>query len=277
MSTYTEVKEITMLYNGHNIANYLTHPDRLLNVVYAISLIVLGYFVAKRAGIFAERALKHRVSRHHSLLVRRALFYIIFAVFAVTGLQHLGFKLSILLGAAGVFTVAISFASQTAISNLISGIFLLFEHPFKVGDVVEVKGVTGVVDSIDLLSTKLKTSDNKLVRIPNESMIKSEITNLSYFSTRRIDIPIAVAYDCNIARLKEILLAVADNEEKVLKDPVPSVAINNFASGSIELKFMVWVKTKEVSLVRNHLQEMINQQLEKENIVMFPSYIIGQR
>ncbi|WP_019218285.1 mechanosensitive ion channel family protein [Legionella tunisiensis] len=171
-----------------------------------------------------------------------------------------------MLGAAGVFTVAISFASQTAASNLVSGIFLLFERPFKVGDTIEVKGINGIVDSIDLLSTKLKTPDNKLVRIPNEAMIKSEITNLSYFSTRRIDLIISVAYDCNITQVKAMLLAIADNCELVLKDPAPYVTIDNFANAAVELKFMIWVNTVDVSVVRNVLQETIKHQFDREGI-----------
>jgi len=255
-----------MFHNMHEAIEFFIHPDRVLNVVYAASLIFFGYFIAKRVSIIAEKTVVSRMSRHHSLLVKRSLFYIIFTIFSVTGLQHLGFKLSILLGAAGVFTVAISFASQTAVSNLISGIFLLFEHPFKVGDTVEVKSIIGVVESIDLLSTKLKTSDNKLVRIPNEAMIKSEITNLSYFSTRRIDILIAVAYDCDVAKVKQILLNIAEQCDQVLKDPQPNVVINHFTSNAIELKFMSWVNTKDISVVRNYLQEQINQQLAREQI-----------
>jgi small conductance mechanosensitive channel len=188
-------------------------------------------------------------------------------VFFITSLQHIGFQLSVLLGAAGVFTVAIGFASQTAGSNLISGIFLLFEQPFKVGDTVDIKGNIGVVDSIDLLSTKLKTSDNKLVRIPNEVMIKSEMINLSYFSTRRVDIIVAVSYATDINQVKSILLDVAANCALVLKDPEPSVSIINFINSAIEIKFMVWVYTSEVSAARNNLQEMIKKQFDLSGIV----------
>ncbi|WED43457.1 mechanosensitive ion channel family protein [Legionella cardiaca] len=245
---------------------HLLDPNKLLNIGYAISLFFIGFLCAKRISIIAEKTLKKRFSRHHTMLAKRFVFYLIFTIFFVTSLQHLGFKLSVLLGAAGVFTVALSFASQTAASNLISGIFLLFEQPFKVGDTVEVKGINGVVDSIDLLSTKLKTPDNKLVRIPNEAMIKSEITNLSYFSTRRIDLIIAVAYDIDFSRVKTMLLGIADSCDKVLKEPAPHVTIDNFANAAVELKFMVWVNTADLSIARNLLQERIKQQFDQEGI-----------
>lgn len=255
----------------------LFDPEKLLNIGYAISLFLVGYIVAKRLGIIAERALVNRFSRHHTMLINRSVFYIVFTIFFVASLQHLGFHLSVLLGAAGVFTVAISFASQTAASNLVSGIFLLFERPFKVGDTVEVKGINGIVDSIDLLSTKLKTPDNKLVRIPNEAMIKSEITNLSYFSTRRIDLIISVAYDCDITQVKAMLLTIADNCDLVLKDPAPYVTIDNFANAAVELKFMVWVNTGDVAATRNTLQEMVKHQFDREGIETPPPQVTVHR
>ncbi|MBA2709499.1 MAG: mechanosensitive ion channel family protein [Tatlockia sp.] len=257
--------------------NYFLHPERAINAIYALFLLAIGFFVAKRLSNIIERSLIKRFTPHHTMLIKRSIFYSIFIVFTVTSLQHLGFKLSVLLGAAGVFTVAISFASQTAISNLISGIFLLFEHPFKVGDTVEVKGISGVVDSIDLLSTKLKTQDNKLVRIPNEAMIKSEITNLSYFSTRRLDLIISIAYSCDIVLVKSLLMDIAFNCEQVLKDPEPKVIVNNFANSAIELKFMVWANTNEISLARDNLQEMTKKRFDQEGIDAAPSQVTVQR
>lgn len=257
--------------------DYFLHPDRALNMFYAVCLFFIGYFIATRFSNLAERTIAKRFSRHHALVVRRCIFYLIFIIFFVSSLQHLGFKLSVLLGAAGVFTVAISFASQTAASNLISGIFLLFEHPFKVGDTVEVKGITGVIESIDLLSTKMKTPDNKLVRIPNEAMIKSEITNLSYFSTRRIDLIVSIAYECDVSQVKTMLLKIADDCEQVLKEPAPYVSIDNFANSAVELKFMVWVNTAEVTLTRNILQEKIKHVFDREGIEIPPPQITVHR
>ena len=249
----------------HPIINVIT-AKKFVTFLYAASLLLVGYFIAKKLSVLAERALKKRFSRHHTLLIKRCTFYIVFAIFFVSFLQHLGFKLSVLLGAAGVFTVAISFASQTAVSNLISGIFLLFERPFKIGDSVSVNGTTGVVDSIDLLSTKLKTLDNTLIRIPNEALIKSEITNLSYFPTRRMDLIIGVTYDCDIAQVKSLLLNLADQCPQVLKKPAPNVIINDFANYAVELKLIIWAKTAEASTAQDALRETIKEQFDQKGI-----------
>ncbi len=241
---------------------------KVISIGIGFCLILVGYFAAKRLSNLIERSFRERFSRHHLSLLRSAVFYLTFVIFAIFGLQQMGFNLSVLLGAAGVFTVALSFASQTAASNLISGIFMLFEQPFKMGDNIEVKGISGIVESIGLLSTKLKTSDNKLIRIPNEALMKSEITNLSYFQTRRIDLIVGVAYSNDIDTIKQILLTAAHGCKKALQEPAPAVAIHSFTNSAVELKFMVWSSTKNLSQVQNYLQEHIKQGFDKEHIAM---------
>lgn len=249
----------------HHIMTFVD-SNKWLTLIYALSLLMIGYFVAKKISVLAEHAFITRFSRHHTLLIKRSLFYIIFSVFFIISLQSLGFKLSVLLGAAGVFTVAISFAAQTAVSNLISGIFLLFEHPFKIGDSVSIKGTAGVVDSIDLLSTKLKTSDNTLIRIPNETLIKSEITNLSYFPTRRIDLIVDVSYDCDLTEVKALLIHLADQNEHVLKKPAPDVILDDFLHYAVQLKLIIWTKTSQADSTKHELRETIKRTFDQKNI-----------
>lgn len=241
---------------------------KVISLAYSLGLFIFGYFLAKKISHFVAIPIAQRFSRHHAQLVSRATFYLIFIMFFVTGLQHLGFNLSVLLGAAGVFTVAVSFASQTAASNLISGIFLLFERPFKVGDTIEVKTIRGTVESIDLLSSKLRTSDNTLVRIPNESMMKSEIFNLSYFLTRRIDVLLGVSYQCNMEQVKSLLKSVAEACDTVLKEPEPLVIIDNFADYGVQLKLMVWAKNGDLQTIKNSLQENIKSAFDENGIEM---------
>ncbi len=244
---------------------------------YAFVLIVGGYFIAKQLGNLAERAVNKHFSRHQALLTKRIIFYMLFLIFAISALQHLGFKMSVLLGAAGVFTVAISFASQTAASNLVSGIFLIFESPFKVGDFIKVKDIMGTVDSIDLLSTKILTLDNMRIRIPNETIVKSDILNMTYFKTRRIEILVGVAYASNIEHVKAVLLDLAKSNASVLSKPVPQVLVNAFTDSSIEMRLLAWVKTPDVNLIRSDLHEQIIKRFADEKIdIPFPRLAIYQ-
>src|SRR5699024_2454555 len=117
-----------------------------------------------------------------------------------------GISLAPLLGAAGIAGVALGFASQTSVSNIISGLFLIAESPFKVDDIITVKSTTGVVLSIDILLVKLRTFDNQYVRIPNETLIKTEVTNITRFPIRRLNTTISVAYKEDIGQVREILM-----------------------------------------------------------------------
>ncbi len=248
---------------------------KIMQMIYAISLIVIGFIASGWIARLSHNALIKRTSKHQAMLVRRFVFYIVFLLFLVSALNQMGFKLSVLLGAAGIFTVAIGFASQTAASNLVSGIFLLFERPFVAGDLITVNNVTGTVDSIDLLSTKIQTADNLLIRVPNEAMIKANITNYSYFPTRRADIIIGVDYDTDIEKAKKLLIKVAKNNELALDSPGPSVIIDNFADSAIELKLMVWSQSKQNKALKNQLKEDIKQAFDRENInIPFPQIAI---
>jgi len=147
---------------------------------------------------------------HHAVLIANILAvslltYMVFRVAALYAwiLSEMALRIivrlmGLLLGAAGILTVAPGFASQTSASNLVSGLFMIAEHPFGVGDTIRLGSIAGEVPSIDLLSVNLRTPDNLYVRIPNETMIKSEITNLTRFPIRRLDLEIGVAYKENL-------------------------------------------------------------------------------
>jgi small-conductance mechanosensitive channel len=135
---------------------------------------------------------------HQRLVWRRGIFYFIFLLFVIASLKEAGFKLSVFLGAAGILTVALGFASQTSASNLISGLFLIGEGSFEVGDTIQItliRGHTieGEVISIDFF-VKLLTMDNVYVRLPNEQLIRAPVHNLSKFPIRRLSITVAINF-----------------------------------------------------------------------------------
>lgn len=132
----------------------LLEATRILAITHALFLIVIGYFCAKTISATISKLTDKKMTAHGKLILKRAMFYGIFGLFCISALRQLGFDLSVVLGAAGIFTVALGFASQTSASNLISGLFLMIERPFSISDVIRVNSVTGEVISIDLLSVK---------------------------------------------------------------------------------------------------------------------------
>lgn len=240
-------------------------------VIRAAILIVTGFFVAGLVARSAYKIMIRHMSPHHSTLLKRLIYWILLGLFLASAMRHLGFSLSVLLGAAGILTVAIGFASQTSASNLISGLFLVAEKPFQLGDLIQVGPTVGEVLSIDLLSVKLRTFDNLFVRIPNESLIKTEMTNLTRFPIRRFDLLLGVAYKENIAKVRETLMAVADKNPLCLDEPEPLFLFTGFGDSALTLQFSVWATRENFRDLRNAIQEEIKIAFDEAGIeIPFP-------
>ncbi len=232
------------------------------------AIFLLGVLVARVAS---QRIAIARLSAQENLVLRRLLSYAIYGLTTAWVLKTLGVDVSVVLGAAGILTVAIGFASQTSASNVISGLFLMMERPFVLGDVIEVSGTTGEVVSIDLLSVKLRTFDNLQVRIPNETMLKSNVKNLSHFPIRRYDLKVSVAYKEDLARVRQVLLDVAENNHICLREPAPLIIFLAFADSSIDLQLSVWGTREDFLELRNTISEQVKAALDRENIeIPFP-------
>lgn len=234
-------------------------------------LIILGVVLASLAARSVSRFLAKRTSRHHTVMMRRLVFYIIVLLFVIAALREAGFSLDVVLGAAGILTVAIGFASQTSASNMISGLFLLVEKPFEIGDFIEVEAVIGEVVGIDMLSVKLRTPDNLYVRIPNETLIKSKVVNRSRFPIRRLDLSVGIAYAEDVERVENLLLALADKNPLCLEEPKPFVLVTAFGPSSVDLQFSFWVAKDKLLEGRSSMMIDIKKLLDREGIeIPFP-------
>jgi len=246
-------------------------PARIATAVRILLLLLVGFPLLYTLSRIAGRAVQRRFSPQAGMLVRKGIFYAGAVLIAVTFLYQLGFHLTALLGAAGVVGVAIGFASQTSFSNIISGVFLISEKPFAVGDVIKVGDTTGIILSIDLLSLKLRTFDNRFVRIPNETLIKSEVTNITRFPIRRLDINVGVAYKENVDHVGEVLADVARRNPYVLDEPEPLVLFLNFGDSALEFLFAVWFAKADFLMVRNTIMREIKERFDAEGIeIPFP-------
>lgn len=245
--------------------------ERLVTIARAALILVVGLVLARAAAAAAARMGRQRLPTQETLLLRRAVQYTISGLIIATTMHQLGFKLGVLLGAAGVLTVALGFASQTSASNLISGLFLIFERPFVIGDVIRVEDQTGEVLSIDLLSVKLRTFDNLLVRVPNEVIIKSRVTNMTHFPIRRVDIAISVAYKEDLRKVRDILFDVADRNPHSLSEPKPLFIFQRYGDSGLELQFSVWAAKPHYLDVLNEVKIEIKEAFDAAGIeIPFP-------
>lgn len=205
------------------------------------------------------------------MILQRGSFYAIIALFLTAALIQLGFDLGILLGTAGILTVALAFASQTSMSNVISGIFLITDKPFQVGDILQVGSTVGVVLEIGLMSVNLRKFDNTFVRLPNELLIKTEFWNLTKFPIRRLDLKISVAYKEDLERVRDILIDVADKNAFSLEEPRPLYIFQGFGDSSLDIQFSVWVMNENYLSLKNNLPAEIKQAFDVAGIeIPFP-------
>ncbi len=212
-----------------------------------------------------------RSTAQQGLVVGKLIWYAGLLGVVVAVLSELGFSLAPLLGAAGILGIALGFASQTSVSNVISGFFLMAEQPFVVDDVIQIGQTTGRVLSIDTISVKLRTFDNRFVRIPNETIVKSEVINVTRFPVRRVDVDVGVAYKEDLPRVRELLLDVAEQNPLCLMEPEPVIIFQGYGESSLNFRLGVWATRENRLALKNSIHEEIKARFDAEGIeIPFP-------
>ena len=255
--------------NQPDVALQIFTLGRALQWSLAALLLLIGILASRITKRAVRRLGERYMSPQQAMLASRAASTAIVIVTLAAALTQAGIDLSVALGAAGIVTVAIGFAAQTSASNLISGLFLMGEKPFVIGDFIQLGSTQGEVISIDLLSAKLRTVDNLLVRIPNETLLKSEIVNLTRFEKRRLDLPLDLAYGSDLEKVKRLLFELAAASELAMKDPEPPFAFLGFGESALNLRFSVWVAPADYLELKTRLLTEIKTSFEKEGI-QFP-------
>jgi small-conductance mechanosensitive channel len=266
MKTFSDITTtIGNIFSSESLEAYLI----------ALAIFVFGIVLARLAATGVARILRQRGSEHMVAVGKKVTFYVILLLATFAALTQLGVKLTGLLTAAGIFTVAIGFAAQTSVSNVISGLFLLVDRPFSINDTVKIDTTIGSVLSIDLLSTKVRTFDNLVVRIPNETLLKSTITNYTLFEVRRIEIPVAVAYQTDLSAAQDVLQRVMRSNHAVLDEPAPAVLVDLLADSGINLLIRAWVIRGDFITARSELTQAVKEALNEADIeIPFPQRVI---
>lgn len=242
--------------------------DKFIRILF---ILVAGVGSIHLVSYLVLRSLRKQLSRQRMMLVSRTIIYTGYIGLVLIVIRELNYDLTALFGAAGVVGIVIGVASQTSIGNIISGLFLVGEKSFELGDVVKVGDKTGTVYSIDLLSIKIKTFDNLLIRIPNQSVISSELTNVTRFPIRRLDFQIGVAYKEDLRKVKSVLENVARNNPLCLEEPEPVIIFQTFGESSINITFGVWFEKANYLAVKNSVFIEIKEAFDREQIeIPFP-------
>lgn len=237
--------------------------QKIIGIVFA-AILILAFF--RILQTIVNKTLRKTMPEPKAQLIRKIIRYTGYVVAVASILQSMGINLSALLGAAGIAGIAIGFAAQTSVSNLISGLFLISERSFQIGDVIKTGDITGIVMSIDLLSVKLQTFDNKFVRIPNESIIKTNVINITRFPIQRLDITVGVSYNSDLKKVIAVLKDIAAKNKYVLDNPEPLILIDKIDASSINILFGVWFEQSKLIELKNSIIIEIQECFAKEGI-----------
>ena len=245
--------------------NLLT-PETFWSLVKVLLYAVVGMIVLRMTVVIVRRILKRRTTAQVAMLVTKGINYVGIAVIVTLVLVELGVNLAPIIGAAGIVGLAVGIASQASLSNIISGLFLVSEKPFQVGDVIKTGDTVGVVDSIDLLSVKLRTFDNLFVRVPNERLANTQLTNITRYPIRRLDISVAVSYTEDLRRVESVLRELVEAEPLCLNEPAPIVLFSEFRDTGATVLLGVWFQKSDFIAVKNRIFTAIVARFQEEGI-----------
>ena len=189
----------------------------------------------------------------------------------IVALTALEINIGPLLAAVGAAGFVVGFALQDTLSNFASGMLILAYRPFDVGDVIEAAGVSGIVDSVTLFSTHVRTFDNKVMIVPNNDIWGNTITNATASDTRRVDLIFGIGYEDDVDEAKRILEAVVKQHELVLDDPAPVVQLHELADSSVNFICRPWTKTGDYWTVYWDITRAVKEQFDRSGIsIPFP-------
>lgn len=240
-----------------------------LRVVSAILIFLVGRWAARwlrdlvRHGMQRAKADPNLVSFAGSIV-----FYGLNMLAILAILSQLGIATTSLVTVLGAASLAVGLALQGSLSNFAAGILLVFFHPFRLGDVIEGNGITGIVEEIQLLATVLRTFDNRVVTIPNSKLVDNNIINFSARDTQRLNMVLRVDYGQDVARIRQLIAEVLAAEPLILENPKPLIGISELNEFGVVFAVWPWARTDDVLAVQYGAYERLLARLQAEEIRM---------
>jgi len=241
----------------------------LWDVFISFIIILVAVLIGKVLSLNIKKRFKDIISKDRLNTIAKTVYYIIVISSFIAVLPILNINLSGFMVAGGIMAIVIGFASQSIVSNLISGVFLTFERPLRVDDVVSIggpDGTLGMVEDIRIISTSLRTFEGVYVRIPNEKVFTSNITNFLENVARRFEYNVGIRYQDDAERAYEIINEVIEEHPLALKNPPPQVFVEDLGSSAVNLKVRVWGPSTEWFQIRMELLWRIKKRLEDNGI-----------
>ena len=214
-------------------------PDAVVAIA-----VLLGFWIFYRISSIALRGLLHRSAIHEtliSMLVDNVYRYTVLGFGFIMAADQIGVNVGAALAGIGVVGIAVGFAAQDTLSNIIAGFLIFLDKPFMVGDWLHVADQVGEVSEITMRTTRIRTKNNTWVVIPNKKIIDEVLVNHSKHGETRIDVPVGIAYKENIPEAREVLLRAVKSLEGVANHPAPEVIVASLGGSSVDLEVRVWI------------------------------------
>ncbi len=247
----------------------ITYGIKLLG---AILIFIVGKWLSGLVSRFIETLMiKAKVDKTLTGFTRNIAYSGLMVFVVIAALNKLGVQTTSLVAILGAAGLAVGLALQGSLANFAAGVLLVIFKPFKVGDFIQAGGVMGTVDEIQIFNTVISAPDNRREIVPNAQVTGGSITNFSAIKKRRIDLTFGISYEDNIKMAKDVLLEVVNADSRILKDPVPVVAVSELADSSVNLVCRPWVKPADYWDVYFEILEKGKEALEKKGITIpFP-------
>jgi small conductance mechanosensitive channel len=260
--------------------NYITgYADTFITALIDYSPKVISAFLILFVGLYAIRIINRIIRK---IMVKRELdptltkfladilLWALRVLLFVTFISKLGIETSSFVAILGAMGLAVGLSLQGSLSNFAGGMLIILFKPFKVGDTIEAQGVLATVQEIQIFVTKLITANNQTVFVPNGSLSNGTITNYSMQGTRRADLTIAISYDTDIKKVKDLITIVLNNNPKILTSPAAEVAVKNLTDNAIQLSVRPWAKNEDLGTVISETLENCKLAFDAAGITFQP-------
>lgn len=238
-----------------------------INLIMAIIVFIVGRIVVKMlVGGIRKLLAKSNMDEMLINFLSSILNAVLMLVVVIAALEQLGVDTTSFVALIGAAGLAIGLSLQGSLQNFAAGVMIIVFKPFKLGDFVEAGGVTGVVEQIHIFNTTMKTPDNREIIVPNGNVYGGVVVNYSARDTRRVDLVFGIGYDDDIKKAKEIMATIIEEDERILKDPAPVIALGELADSSVNFNVRPWVKSEDYWDVRADLLEKVKLAFDENEI-----------
>jgi small-conductance mechanosensitive channel len=247
----------------------------VFDIILVTCILFVSLIAARVITLYLKRSFKDKIERDHLEVIVKIIRYGILAVAVIWVFTLLGLNLSGLLVAGGVAGIVIGFASQSIVGNLISGIFLMIERPLKIGEAVSIGDTAGYVEEINIISTNIRKYDGLYVRIPNQDVFTSSITNLVAHVARRFEYVVGIRYSDDADHAIEIIKSLLADEPFILFEPEPSIFVDELGDNAVNIMVRPWAPVNEWWSMKMKLLWKIKTTLEDQGIeIAFPQRVV---